>query len=209
MTKHKPKLTTQRAVEIYEEMLMVRREYYADTEFFKMPDVWTELVDESGDLTIKTFKSTTGDDYLLRAAVMIVDKKIRLNVDKQLWHNAGLGKNLDNFILAHEFAHLALDHVSNRGAPTNFFMGEKGGMKMILPPSLIEREADIGAVFFQCGIALMDLRRDVKQLADRAFTDIRHVEKARQYVLLDIFQRELQRQRGLRRLRPKYPTVIL
>jgi hypothetical protein len=194
--KHRPTLTTRRVVEIYVEMVDIRREFCADHDFVKMPTVWEGLMDEQGNWAIRRYHSRPGEDYLRRAAVMQLGDKMRLTVDNQLWENALRGKKLDNHVLAHELAHLTLGHPSSGGIATNFALDDDGTVIRLSPPNKTELEADLGAVFFQCGVALMDDRRDAKELADRAFAEISYVKKAMQYVRLDAFKRELKRQKN-------------
>lgn len=194
--KRAPFLSTTRIVEIFKEMVDIRRQFCADHDFVKMPTVWEDLMDEQGNWAIRRYHSRPGGDYLRRAAVMQLGDKMRLTVDNQLWENAKRGKKLDNHVLAHELAHLTLGHPSRGGVATNFALDDDGTLIRLSPPNKTELEADLGAVFFQCGVALMDDRRDFKELADRAFSEISYVKKAMQYVRLDAFRWELKRQKS-------------
>ena len=190
-----PFLSTNRAVEIYEEMIFCRRMFCADKNFFLMPDVWNDLLDDEGRWSIKTFRSSTVGNFKPKAAVIAFDDRATLTVDERLMENAENGCKLSNFILAHELAHLALGHHERSMVTKNFqlLLGDKGNS--ILPPNLEELEAHFAAVFFQCGVALEEPRWTSIDLANRACSDVYYVKKAQQYVQLDIFQRQLTRAR--------------
>jgi hypothetical protein len=194
--KNAPSLPTPRIVEIFKEMVGVRRKFCADHNFVKMPAVWEDLMDEQGNWAIRRYRSQAGEDYLRRAAVMQIGENMRLTVDNQLWENALRGKKLDNHVLAHELAHVALGHPSRGGVATNFALDDNGRVIRLSPPTKTELEADLGAVFFQCGVALMDDRRDAKELAYLACSELAYVAKAMQYVRLETFQRELKRKKS-------------
>lgn len=107
-----------------------------------------------------------------------------------------------NFILAHELAHVALDHHRDQGPTHHFHLTEgKYGLSNI-QKSLKEKEANLGAVFLQCGVRLMDDTLSSFDLAKRAFSDNNEVARAQKYVRLDPFQRILNRPRK------SYPRVV-
>jgi len=62
-----------------------------------------------------------------------------------------------------------------------------------LPPTVEEFEANYAGAFLQWGVALLDTRRDALQLARRAISDPRFVEKVQTVVRLGSFQRLLNR----------------
>ena len=186
-----------RIAEIYRTMTDYRREY-CDTEdlrFFKMADFWEWLCGDGGEgWQIKTFRSDLGDDYLRKAAILTFDGRMTLTVDEGLWGKAKQGCKVANFILAHEFAHLALDHHSGNATTKNFMMKQRATDFAMIPPTLEELEADYGGVFFQCGPVLEDVRWSAKYIADRSFSDVAKVEKAVRIVRLEGFKREVDRQ---------------
>ncbi len=192
-----PSLCTSRSVEIYQGMLWFRRMFYEDSVFFKMSDFWEMLCEDSEYFSIKTYHSNQRDDYKRKGGVIAFNGHIILTVDHQLIVNAKHGCGFHNFMLAHEFGHIALDHYAKSAMTKNFqlFKGSNGMMSNS-PPTIEELEADYAAVFFQCGVALEDKRRSAKELARRAFSDERIVEKAQSRVQLDVFrQRLIKRQR--------------
>ena len=206
--KGKQILTTARAVAISEEMLSYRREFCADTEFVRMDFVWEELCVDGGTFNIRTFRGEQSEDFKPKARVIRFGDNVTLHADERLFEDAKNGGKLSNSILAHEFAHLALDHHSNGVGVKNFqlFQGPNG--MSILPPNLEEYEADLGAIFFQCGVALHDNRWDTIQLAHRAFADVNLVKKARRIAQLDVFRRELYLQRQKENLRTRHQCVV-
>jgi hypothetical protein len=199
-----PKITTERAAEIYEEMLLYRRGFYADSEFFKMTELWDRLVSGDGEWKIQLFKSNLGADYARKAGVIALGHRVTLSVDEELWDRAASGCRIANYILAHELGHLGLDHHAKAAVVKNFklYVGPNGNMSNI-PPTLEELEANLSAVFLQCGVALENPRLSAMDLARRAYSDVTYVRKAQTYVRLDVFQRVL------RRPRRSVPRVIL
>jgi hypothetical protein len=195
-------LTTKRAVEMLREMLWYRREFCADSHFFRMTEYWDWLRSQNSDFSTKTYRSPPTEDWKRRAAIATLGGFVRLTVDEALLKNAERGCKLSNFILAHEVAHLGLGHHEKNLIVRNFqlFAGPNGMSNR--PPTLEELEANIAAVFFQCGSALMDPSYDAVQLANLASSDIAYVRKAQQYVQLPAFQAELRRPKVV------YPRVV-
>ena len=202
--KNRQVLTTSRAAQIYEVMLGYRREYCADTHFFKMSDFWEWLCGGDGQWSIKTYRAIATEDYKPKAGVVAFGHNITLTADERLFENARRGDKLSNVILAHELSHLALNHHKGSFVTKHFQLSTGStGMFSILPPTLEEQEADYAAVFFQCGVALMDPRLSPRDLANRAFSDETLIKNAQRFVRLEVFQRELNR------LKPTFPRVIL
>ena len=201
--KNRPKLSASRAVEDWNEMLWARRELYTDSEFFKMPEAWARICGERSSWSINAYRSNKIEHHKPRAGVVMFDDCLILTVDERLMEQARQGCGLSNFILAHELGHVALDHHARHAVTKNFqlFVGPSG--KANLPPTLEELEANYAAVFFQCGVALLDPKWDPVDLARRAFSDVDYVRKAQAIVRLEAFQRELNRPK------PKRERVIL
>ena len=201
--RRKPTLTTKRAVEIYVEVLSVRRELYNDREFFNMPDAWEKMCEGSETWKTRTYRTQNLEDFKRKAGIAVFEDRVTLSVDSRLMENAKKGCKLSNFILAHEVGHLALDHHAKSATTKNFqlFSGPNGMSNQ--PPTVEELEANFAAVFFQCGVALEDRQLEAIELAHRAYSDVYYVRKAQKYVQLDVFQREL------RRPRPRFERVIL
>ncbi|GGO52141.1 hypothetical protein SAMN05444398_101427 [Roseovarius pacificus] len=184
-------------------MLWLRRELYDDGEFFKVPDAWAAICEESETWKLKTYRTELLEDYKRKAGIVVLGDYVTLSADERLWENARRGCKLSNYILAHEIGHLTLDHHAKGAITKNFqlFSGPNGMSNV--PPTVEELEANLAAVFFQCGVALKDRQIDAVQLAHRAFSDVHYVKKAQRIVQLDVFQQEL------RRPRPKVERVIL
>mgnify|MGYP000852453242 CR=1 FL=1 len=201
--RRKPFLSTSRGVEIYEQMIALRRDFCIDADFFKMSDVWKYLCDGDGDWAINTYRSDETEDFKRKAAVVALGHRVTLTVDEKLMEKATQGCRLSGFILAHELSHVALGHHQRAAVTKNFqlFAGPCGMSN--LPPTVEELEANYAAVFFQCGVALSDGRWDAVRLANRAFSDIDYVRKAQAIVRLDVFQRLLLCPG------PTYPRVVL
>lgn len=160
-------LTTKRAVAIFEEMISIRRDYCADSEFFRMDRFWEDVSDEHGNWSIKAYCSSETEDFKRKAGVIEFDGRVTLTVDKRLMENASQGCKLSNFILAHEAGHLGLGHHAKSAVTKNFqlFAGPSGMSN--LPPTLEELEANYAATFLQCGVALLDPKWGPVQLAHR------------------------------------------
>lgn len=201
--KKSPFLSTTRVAVAFNEMIACRRLRFADDSFFRMTEVWKDLCDENERWSIKTYKTKEAEDYKRKAGVISFADRVTLIVDEALWANAERGCKLSNFILAHELGHVAQDHHAGSRIIKNFqlFAGPSGMSN--LPPTPEELEANLAAVFFQCGVALMDPELDPIQLAHRAFSDVYYVKKAQKIVQLEVFQRELEK------LKTNYPRIVL
>lgn len=196
-----PVITPQRAAEVYEEVLSVRRDYCADNEFFKMTDFWEHLCEESDAWRIKTYRSGKMEDFARRAAVINFEDRVTLTVDETLWADAKKGKLFYNFMLAHEVGHLILDHHSAGAVTKNFQLyGAKGTHN--LPPTSEELETNYAAVFLQCGTTLMEPTWSDLQLARIAYSDRSYITKARMASKIRAFQDFLVRPK------PKWERIV-
>jgi hypothetical protein len=209
MKKTKPFLSTSRAVAIFEEMVGYRRNFCADTDFFRMTKIWEDLCDEEGRWSIRMYRSSENDNLARKAAVIAFGDRVILSVDEKLMASARQGDKLSNFILAHEFGHLALGHHGGNTGTKNFQMEERHSGFANVPPTSEELETNFSAVCFQCGVAILDPRWNAVDLAKRASSDTYSVRKFQRLVELDVFKRELARRFELERLRPKPRQVIL
>ena len=192
----KQSLTTPEAVSLFREMVAYRRLCYEDTEFFRMTDVWNWLADGdgAGEVTIKTYRTENAEDYKCKAGVVAFGECATLVVDEKLLKNANSGCKLSNYMLAHEFAHLALDHHTQGAVVKNFKLYSTANGNANIPPTKEEYEANLAAVFFQCGPALLDLQWDALTLANQANSDVYYVKKAVRMCRLEVFRDELKRQ---------------
>jgi hypothetical protein len=192
-----------RLVEVYQEMIGFRREFCADHHFFRMPSYWDWLCSGPGNWKVKPYRSSEAEDFKRQAAVVVFQDNVTLIADEKLLVLARQGCKLSNFILAHEVAHLALNHHAHGKVVKHFklFSGPDGNSN--IPPTVEEAEANYAATFLQCGTALMDKRWETLQLAHRAFTDVNAIRKARKLLQTDAFQKELIR------VKPSNPRVVL
>ncbi len=199
--KKRPAVTTTRMAEIYIEMVFLRREYMeychehsGDTLFFKMSDFWNWLCEGSSEFKIKKYRSDQTKDFSRRASIVALGNWMTLTVDERLFAKAADGDKFANYILAHEFGHLALGHSEISATKRNYLMSESARGMANIPATVEELEANLAAPFFQCGKLLEDARWDAVHLANRAFSDVYSVERAQKFVRLEIFQREVRRQ---------------
>ena len=192
--KNRPELRTSQVARIFKDMLDLRRIYCKDSEFFRMDEFWDWLSDEDGDsvgIQIKRYKSSNLDPYKNRAATIAFGDNATLVVPEDMMVKAAEGCKLSNYTLAHEIGHLALGHHARSAVVKNFQLFSSDNGLANIPPTVEELEANYAAVFFQCGIALLDPKIDPLELANRASTDVYSVRKIKKLCGLDVFQREL------------------
>jgi Zn-dependent peptidase ImmA (M78 family) len=151
------------------------------------------MAERQGGPTIKTYKPDTSRELRLRAGVIAFEDQITLVADERLVRRAKEGCKQANFVLAHELGHLGLNHHARGTVVKNFQLFSRKSDMANIPPTVEELEANYAAVFFQCGVALLDDRIETMDLAHRAFTDVYTLKKVRELVRLDAFKRELHR----------------
>lgn len=203
--KTKPYISPTRAAEIFKTMLEYRRGFCADTEFFKMTGVLKDLFAVGEGWSLKTYRSGLGDNYVRRAGVIAFNNRVTMTMDQELWDRADGGCRFANFVLAHEFGHLALDHHAQNAVIKNFVLYPRSGSMCNVPPNTEELEANFAATFFQCGIALFDEWRNPTELARRACSDSDYIKKIRLLFPLESFQREWKKTPSV----SAFPRVIL
>lgn len=203
MRKIRQQLTTPRAVEIYREALSIRRELYKDDQFFKAIEAWGKICGDSEKWRTKTYQRRKHEPLKIKAGITEFADIVILTVDAELIERAKNGCKLCNYILAHEMGHLMLDHHAHDTVVKHYqlFSTERGLAN--IPPTLEEYEANLAAVFFQCGTHLENSITKTTDLANRAFTDVNAVRAAQQMVQMEVFQEELKKPRRT------YPRVIL
>lgn len=192
MPKRKNNLTLSvySAVDIFREMLSLRRIYCEDTHFFKMNDVWEWLAEDNKEIRIKTYNGSSSTRPA-KAGVVAFGDKSTLVVSEEMLSRAKSGCKLANFTLAHEFSHLALDHHAKGAVVKNFQLFESSSGLANIPPTIEELEANYAAVFFQCGVELLDSRNVPIFLANQAHADVYYVKKAMKILSVPAFRREL------------------
>ena len=201
--KQRPSLTTARAAQVFNDALACRRDFFQDDQFFKMPDVLEIMFSEFHGWKLKTYRTKENEDFKRKAGVVVFEDRVMLTVDERLYANAKRGCSLSNYILAHEVGHLILEHHAKSAVTKNFqlFSGPNGMSN--IPPTVEELEANFAGTFFQCGVALADKRWNTAQLAQRASSDYRYVQRAQTYAQLGVFEDEVARQRN------RFPRVVL
>lgn len=198
-----PTISLKRAVEVFRAMLSLRRDLLADGTFVRAIDIWEELSEDDPKWKTKLVRSGKGEDYARRLGIVAFGDFVTLIIDEFLWQKAKSGCMFTNFLVAHELTHLGLDHHARNAVTKNYqiYSGPNGMCN--IPPTAEEYETNLGAVFFQCGMALFDESLSDLELARRSFSDPNYVKKARRMVRLEAFQNELNRPR------PQYPRVVL
>ena len=193
---NRPTLSAYRMACIFREMQSLRRIYCEDTQFFKMIDVWEWLTDDdegSGEIRIKKYKSSNSTQRT-KAGVVALGDKATLVVSEEMISKAKNGGKFENFTLAHEYSHLALDHHAMGAVVKNFQLYNSDSGLANIPPTIEELEANFAATFFQCGTALLDSNVDPVSLANRAYTDVYYVKKAVRMLRIPAFRQELSKQ---------------
>lgn len=211
MRKGDPSISLFRLADIYEKLISVRREYQfiADAQdFFRMTDFWEWLCDGDGGFAINRFNSSRAEPPM-KAAVVAFDHKVTLTIHDQIWSQASEGCRQSNFVLAHEFAHLALEHHARQAVSKNFMLYSGPNGNCNRPPTIEELEANYAAVIFQCGAGLANPAWPPLDLAKRALSDISLVKKLAPIVRSDHFRLILDRRRSERLRQQSHPRVIL
>ncbi len=197
MKKKKPPiLSVERAVEIFSEAISVRRYRYEDGEFFLMGDFLREQSEDLGDydpypFRVKTFKTDPKLDFRKKVGVLAFEDSIVFSMDQRFLDKANAGNGLYNTIIAHEIGHLMLRHHEKHAKILNFKMEKLPSGYSILPQNELELEANYAAVFFQCGISLLDDSLTPQRLAKMAHAERSYVEKAYNMVRLPEFKKRL------------------
>lgn len=188
MGNQKPSISATCAAMMMREMLWHRREFCSDNEFFKMVDYWDWLAKELPEISIKKFVARGRAE--LKAGVVCFNNRSTLIVPTEMLKKSGEGEKLSNFTLAHEFAHIALDHHAKGAVVKHFQLINTSTGVANVPPNIEELEANFAAVFFQIGVALLAPNADPIALANRANTDVTYTRKAIAICSLPEFQRE-------------------
>lgn len=159
------------------------------------------MCSDIGTWKIKKYVGSEIEDWQRKAGVIKLGERVVLSTDRRLFENAEKGCKLSNFILAHEFAHVALGHHDQNLVMKHFqLFATQNGMSNI-PPTPEEYQANLGAVFFQCGVALEDDKIAPLDLAHRSFSDVSYVKRAQRLVQLSIFKEKLlKRQSSIKRV---------
>lgn len=201
-------------------MIDRRRDYVADTEFLRMDQYWRDLACEDFDqrerdhlpmkIEIKEYESPPDEDYKRKAGIIALGNSVKVVVDRRMMASASAGDKLDNFTLAHEFTHLALDHLAQHAAIKNFQLKQVSNGGRIIPPDEVELEAHVGAVYFLCGPAILNPKADARSLSDRARCDQYQIEKVLRWLRVSEFRDELERDLAEReRRRATIERVVL
>lgn len=201
--KTRPKISVQRAAQVFKEALLCRRDFCRDDQFFKMPDFWDHLCGESETWKVKLVVSDPMGEYQRRAGVVAFGELVTLVVDKELMRLAFGGRGFANFLLAHEVGHLMLGHHDSAKVIKNFKVVDTETGMSVRPPTDEELETNYAAVFLQCGAKLFDKSFSALELARRSYSDTSMVKKAQSLVRLPEFNMELQRSSS-----PKQRVII-
>jgi hypothetical protein len=163
-----------------------------DSEYF--PDITSLIEDlfsgESG-WKIRFYDSKPEDDYDPKAAVIAGFDRYTLIVDRELWNRAKAGEWFANFVLAHELGHIEMNHHKFRSVIKHYRLVSNATGMANIPPTLEEYEANLWAVFFQCGKQLENPKWDPVELARAARTEVTYVKRAQGYFKVPLFRRRV------------------
>ena len=196
-----PEISTSRAVEIYLDALSCRE--YGNTQ--NIPRLIEDLFSGSSGWTITFYGSEQSDEYEPKAAVIAGFGRYTLVVDRTLWARAKNGDIFASFVLAHELGHIQLRHHDHGSIRKHYRLRATEAGLANIPPTVEELEANLWAVFFQCGDLLENPNLEAVQLAKASRTDVRYVKRAQRYLNVDSFKRLLVEHRN----RKKPPREIL
>lgn len=146
--KKKPMVTAARAAAIFKEMLSSRREYCADSDFFRAVDVWEWMAEGTSGTKIKAYREVASSELQFKAGVVAFGDNVTLVVDGRLLELARKGSKQANFVLAHELGHLGLNHHARGAVVKNFQLFAQGSDMANVPPTTEELEANLAAIFF-------------------------------------------------------------
>ncbi|WP_300064027.1 hypothetical protein [uncultured Roseobacter sp.] len=197
----RPFVSVARGAEMFRELLSYRRLYRDDDEFFTMGEMWEDLASDIDEVSIKFFEDRDGE-CLKRAGVIHFDGRTTLVLPQSSLTKAKRGSRFVNFTLAHEFSHVALGHHDDKPRIMNFQLSDEM-IRKNLPPTVEEYEANLGAIFLQCGVALFDTTLSPATLAARAYTEEHYVKNAMRICRLNEFRQELEK------LAQDRPRVVL
>lgn len=201
-------LNTPDTVRLFCEMSDLRSHYANADEAVPMTEVWKDLASpdfknaDEFDTNIKFFSGD--EEHKRKAGVIAFGRRITLVVSREFWELALRNDMLRNFLLAHEYAHVVLDHHASAAVIKNFKLGSRSGVNANIPPDWEEFETNVAAVFFQCGYALLNEEKTAFELAKKFYTDEYYVEKLQRLCQSKAFQNELNR-----RLARKSKPVVL
>lgn len=188
-------LKTSYAVRLFREMAVLRSYYATSDEAISMADVWEDLASTEFEETdefktqIKFFSGN--EEHNRKAGIITFASRITLIVSHGFWRLARGNQWLQNFLLAHEFVHVALDHHANAAVVKHFKLDSSNGVNANIPPTWEEFETNVAAVFFQCGDALFEKEKYAFELAAKYRTDKHYVERLQRLCQSQAFQGEL------------------
>ncbi|MEM9434696.1 MAG: hypothetical protein AAGA12_12310 [Pseudomonadota bacterium] len=188
----KPTISPFQAASVFKEMRDCRREFCNDDKYFKVIEVWEYLASETPEIKIKSFDSK-GEVQSKKAGVVAFGDRFTLIASRELLKRAKNGCWFSNFTLAHELGHIALDHHALGAVVKNFELFASSSGLINDPPTYEELEATFAAVLFQCGVALFDQSWTPVELAKRAYSDPKYIQKAMELCVSPEFKSELAR----------------
>lgn len=192
-----PKISVKRAAAIAREVFSVRRLVCRDNEFPGALAFWEALGENNPNFTMKVYPERVKN----KAGIIAFEERVKLLISRDFVDRAKRGETLSNFILAHEFCHVALDHHGHAAVIKNFDLSLRSDGFAIEAPDDEELETNYATVFLLCGPAIMDASIDAVVLAKKAHCDIRFVKKAVAGMRLPEFKAEWDRlQRKIERV---------
>jgi len=186
----KPYVSLARGVEIFRETVSIRQICCNDEQFFTMEQFWTDLERDIEEIKIHQLEEKD-DDREKRAGVIHFAGMTTLIVSRSLMSKARRGSRFVNFTLAHELAHVILGHHDNQAKIMNFTLSS-GEVRRVAPKTIEEYEADLGAVFLQCGVSLLGSGYSASELAAKAYSETSKIGEAMTICRLNEFREQLE-----------------
>ena len=205
MSKNRPSISPQRIVKIFKEMQWWREAYFSDNPYEKRVGIvngakfWEWLAEELPGVRIRFDRYLDNVDTRV-AFVLKLDLHIFLNVSKKKFEAAKKNSYFPNFVLAHEFAHIALEHSEATTAAQPFSLHEEDGQLKSSVNDLIESEAHYGAVFLQVGEQIFADGIDTRLLAKNAATDPHQLDRLAKLCQLESVRQCLRKRNEMRRV---------
>lgn len=205
MSKNRPSISPERIVKIFKEMQWWREAYFSDNPLEKKVGIvngakfWEWFAEEMPDVRIRFDRYLDQVDKRV-AFVLKLDLHIFLNVSKLKFEAAKKNSYFPNFVLAHEFAHIALEHSETTTAPQPFSLHEEDGQLKSSVYDVIESEAHYGAIFLQVGEQIFADGIDTRLLAKNAATDPYQLDRLAKICRLEIVRQRLRERNKIRRV---------
>ncbi len=208
MSMHRPTITPKRIVQISRETESWRRLYFDDNHdeakngILNAAKCWEWFASYLPETVKIRFDHNLDRTEKRVAFVLKLDPYIRLISSKLKFEKAKKGARFQNFVLAHEIAHIILGHSENSTSAKPFSLHSENGVLKALAEDVDEVEAHYGAILLQIGDQIFEKDFDVTATLKIAATDEVTLRRLAKICQLDTVQR-------LWKESQKIPRVVL